>query len=745
MATNPTNMSADEFISYLGRHGIGDYKQRGDEISFPCPFGGCDDDHRGSEEYHCGFNCKACTYHCFKCGADGNYITLRKYFGDYEEYDAEKKTERASTRSKKGPSLEKMVKSAHKKTRESKEVRDYFNGRGINNRSIDRFMLGFWEHDGRRGFMIPIFDKNGKIPYIKIRRAPEDESVETVAKVMGQEPSTPKYVVHPAKATVILVGEDELVGSRSSDVLICEGELDRIIAIQEGVEMPVVCGGGGAQTFKDEWIDALKHERSVRNVYICMDRDKAGEKGTEKLAKRIAERIPTASVYKVTLPFDDDSHADLTDYFIGKCGTAKDLFTKYAEYYCGAEPIDPKKFEELTVDDIANVLDSTIKYDHAGKVITFLAMLLAYTDSDQLNIMFNASSSTGKSYICHEVSKYFPEQDVCIYGKTTPTAFYYSKRLRKIDPETSEPYIDLSRRNMVFVEQPDTKLQENLRAVLSHEKRRVPFAITNKEKGGRNAAEEGHILGFPSTFFCSANTTIDEQEQTRCIILSPDSTRNKVLAGIDAYIDKSCHSDAFNVKLQNNEDRRLLIERVLYIKSLEVGSIDIDDSDYLKQRFIDALENNFAPSAMRGIHKFTALAKAMALINAPFRTDDAGKIVVMNKDVDEVLRLWKTISGSMVYGLSPQLFSFYKDAVLPAWFNKKKNNPQSKGVTLKEIRAEYYKQMGGFPDTENVRKQWIPTLEMADFIQCEKNFEGDRREKLIIPQVFFENGVDKKA
>ena len=66
MATNPTNMSADEFISYLGRHGIGDYKQRGDEISFPCPFGGCDDDHRGSEEYHCGFNCKACTYHCFK-------------------------------------------------------------------------------------------------------------------------------------------------------------------------------------------------------------------------------------------------------------------------------------------------------------------------------------------------------------------------------------------------------------------------------------------------------------------------------------------------------------------------------------------------------------------------------------------------------------------------------------------------------------------------------------------------------
>ena len=46
---------------------------------------------------------------------------------------------------------------------------------------------------------------------------------------------------------------------------------------------------------------------------------------------------------------------------------------------------------------------------------------------------------------------------------------------------------------------------------------------------------------------------------------------------------------------------------------------------------------------------------------------------------------------------------------------------------------------------ENMRKQWIPTLEMSEFIICEKNYEGDKREKLIIPLVFFDEDVDLKA
>ena len=737
MATNPNDMNPDAFIEYLAKHGVTDVKQRGDEVSFACPFNGCDDDHRNNEEYHCSFNCKKCAYFCLKCGEKGNFITLLKHFGDYEQYDAAQKTKQASARNsdnRRRPKLSTLIQKALSNQTFNEKARHYFNNRGINDESMRKYSLGYWDYDGMHGYMIPVTNKDGDFAYIKLRRTLEDEQGNVVAKSLSKSGSTvPKYLVYPAGSQVVLVGEDELQRSTSMDVLICEGELDRIIAIQEGVRMPVVASGGGVQTFKDDWLDQLKN---MRNIYLCMDSDEAGNTGCEKLAKRLVEHIPSASIYKITLPFEDNSHGDLTDYFVKKCGTADELFDKYADYYCGAKPIDVSKFDELSITDIANILDLTIKYDYSNKVITFLAMLLAYTDSDQLNIMFNASSSTGKSFICHEVSQYFPQQDVNVYGKTTPTAFYYSRKLRRKNPETNEPYIDLERRIMIFVEQPDTKLQENLRAILSHEKKTVPFAITNREKGGRNASDEGYILGYPSTFFCSANTNIDEQEQTRCLILSPDSTREKVMAGIDAYIDKSCHRNAFEAKVASDEDRKLLMERIRYIKSLHVDSIDINDSDYLKKRFLEKLVGNVPPKAMREIGKVTSLAKAVALINAPHRMVN-GKITVSRDDIDQAVDLWGSICESMVYGVPPQVFDFYKKVVIPAWLRKNKGICPAKGVSNIELRAEHFRQMGCFPDTESIRRKWVPMLRDAGFIRCEKlrKEQGgdDGRELLVTP------------
>ena len=733
MVSNPTNMDPNEFISYLEKQGITDYKQKGDEISFTCPFGSCDDDHRKNEEFHCSFNCSNCTYNCFKCGATGNYITLLKHFGDYEDYCESQKAERPSRLKKGEISLETKIRNAHKNI--SSQVRSYLNQRGINDDSIDTFMLGSWESNNQQSLIIPIFDKNGDIAYIKLRRPPEDESIEALVKVMGAKTPLPKYRVYPTGSKLVLVGEDQLAKSSSSDVLICEGELDRIIAIQEGIKMPVVTGGG-AQTFKNEWIDSLK---DMRNIFICMDRDKSGENAAEKLAQQIAERIPTASIFNISLPFEAESHGDLTDYFTQKKGTAEELFSKYSEFCCGVKPIDVSQFKEVTVEDIAKILDLTIKHDNINKVITFLVMLLAYTESEQQNVMFNADSSTGKTYICNEVSKYFPPQDVKTYGKTTPTAFYYSKSLQEKDKETSHSFINLERKILIFTEQPDTKLQENLRAVLSHDSKRTPFAITNKGKGGGNVAIEGYILGFPSTFFCSANMHVDEQEQTRCLILSPESTQEKIKASLDTSIAKNSNRNSYNTMIENSDARRQLMDRITYIKSLSVNTIDINDSDYLKTKFMENCKS-LRPKTQREISHFMSLVKAMALVNAPFRMTN-NKIVATKKDIDEAAKLWAPLARSMSYGVSPQALDFYKNYILSAYHNKNATGTsQPKGITYDELGKEYYNQTGSYPNMENVRKQYIPALKTAGLISYEKN-EDDKRQCIITPLVSSENNL----
>lgn len=625
-------------------------------------------------------------------------------------------------------SLEAMAKKAHEKIRD--DARNYFKEHGINDSNIDKFMLGSGDFDEYHRLTIPIFNRDGKIAYIKLWATPDYEEVKNMAEMMHQEVTIPEYAFYPTDVEPILIGEDQLIKSTSSDVLICESELDRIVAIQEGIKIPVVAKGGGVQIFKDEWIELLKN---MRNIYVCMNDDET----SKKLAQHISEHTPAASVYEISLPHEDNAATSLTNYFIEKRGTADELLSKYAKFYCGAKPIDASQFKEISVEDIASVLDSTIKYDFTNKVITFLAMLLTYTESDQQNIMFNADSSTGKTYICQEVSKYFPQQDVKKYATITPTAFFYSQSLREKDKETGQDFINLERRILIFTEQPDTQLQEKLRPLLSHDSKRIPFAITNKGSGGKNVAMEGYILGFSSAFFCSANMRIDEQEQTRCMILSPENTPEKIMAGIDASIARNSHKDIYDARISNNKNRRELMERILYIKSLKIDAIDINDSEYLKFKF---MENRDAllPKVQREISHFISLVKAIALVNAPFRMKD-GKIVAINKDIDEAAKLWAPLRESMSHGVSPQVLNFYKRYIIPIYRLKNKNaTAETEGVTYDEIRKGYYSQTGSYPNMENVRKQYIPALRTASLIRCDKD-KNDKRRINITPLEFFDD------
>src|SRR5919106_5757020 len=87
--------------------------------------------------------------------------------------------------------------------------------------------------------------------------------------------------------------------------------------------------------------------------------------------------------------------------------------------------LGPEEQKEVSWDDIANVLSISIKKDEASKLITFCALLLAQTNEDQLNLGFQAESSSGKSYVPIELSNYFPENEVMKFAAASPTAFYH--------------------------------------------------------------------------------------------------------------------------------------------------------------------------------------------------------------------------------------------------------------------------------------------------------------------------------
>src|ERR1044072_4329818 len=148
-------------------------------------------------------------------------------------------------------------------------IRAYLHSRGIPDELIDSHLLGW---NGWR-ITIPIHNRQGEVTFFRLAKDPEDTR------------PAPKMISSPGSA-VELYGWDEVL-RHPQQIIICEGEFDRLVLQARG--FAAVTSTGGAVTFRPQWADAL---RSIKEVYLCFDRDQAGKTG----AKIVALMIPQAKV-----------------------------------------------------------------------------------------------------------------------------------------------------------------------------------------------------------------------------------------------------------------------------------------------------------------------------------------------------------------------------------------------------------------------------------------------------------------
>jgi hypothetical protein len=192
-------------------------------------------------------------------------------------------------------------------------VRRYLNERGIPNKVVDEYLLGW---SGRR-ITIPIFGRNGNVVQLRYAKSPEDTT------------DSPK-VLSELGADLELYGWDTLA-KRPRRVVICEGEFDRLVLEARGFD--AVTSTGGAFAFLDAWAPAFE---KIRQIYICFDRDDAGESG----AKRVQSYLPQAKIVK--LPADVGPQGDVTDYFVKLERTPLDFEVLLAEAAAAEEPEESK-------------------------------------------------------------------------------------------------------------------------------------------------------------------------------------------------------------------------------------------------------------------------------------------------------------------------------------------------------------------------------------------------------------------
>jgi hypothetical protein len=194
-----------------------------------------------------------------------------------------------------------------------RRIRDYLNARGIPDVLIDFHLLGW---DSTR-ITIPIFYREGELAFFKLAKDPEDRS------------GSPKMLATPGARAELYGWED--VRYRPDELVICEGEFDRLALKAQGFR--AVTSTGGVRTFRPEWAGELA---SIPHVYICFDRDEAGRLGAE----HVGQLIPQAKV--VSLPEEVGEGGDVTDFFVQLGRTDEDFRVLMAE----ALPVPPRPAAE---------------------------------------------------------------------------------------------------------------------------------------------------------------------------------------------------------------------------------------------------------------------------------------------------------------------------------------------------------------------------------------------------------------
>ena len=691
-----------EIEKYLTAKNL-EFKIVGNELNTKCLFSDCDSDSHENEA-HLYFNVSTGQYECKKCLAKGNLITLKKHFGDLS--DAPKIGPKKNLR-KVTPT---MVENYHKALPEN--IIEYLHERGISDEIINNYQLGYMNQYGTYWIAIPIKDLDGNFSFFKLRQDPQYGN---------------KKMTWPNDIEAQIYDWESLIMA-SGRVLVTEGEMDTLLMKSKGIQS--ITGTHGAGTAKDSW---MEHFRPDVEYYICYDNDVAGKNGAKKMAEKLLKNGCT-KISIIELPETVGEKGDLGDYVVRLGLPIEELFTKYAKSY--PEKIDTSEFKEMSIKDVCDILDATIKKDDESKSIAFLAMLNTYTDESQINVFFNAPSSTGKSHIPLSIADFFPTEDKIILAQCSPTAFFHEQGV--LDKDKKEIIVDLSRKILIFTDMPNTALLERLRSILAHDAKESRSKITDKDQKGGNRTKTVVLIGYPSVYFCSAGLKIDEQESTRFIMLSPSVEHDKIVAGIQQSISKESDREKFLIALDADPRRALLKKRILGIRQEKIIDVKIENPALVEKLFLSD-SKSVKPRQQRDIKKIISLIKGFALLNVWFRKNENGYVWATEKDITDAFDLWNKISYGQDYGLAPYVFQIYTDIILPLWREPSKefgplasDEDKKQSVTRKEILNRHFKIYGRALSSVYLRQHILPQLEQVGLIIQERS-TGDSREMVVIP------------
>ena len=385
------------------------------------------------------------------------------------------------------------------------------------------------------------------------------------------------------------------------------------------------------------------------------------------------------------------------------------------------------RFKPMSFEDVAQTLGCTVKRDRTTKILTFAGYLLTYTEMEQINLIYAAESAAGKSWIPEELAAYFPDEDVVTLGGASPTTFIHeatNSKLASWDAVNKETIVNLSRKILIFLDQPSDLLLQKMRAFLSHDKREIVYKYADRSQKAGLRTRTTRLVGFATWAFCSTMFNMDEQERNRNLQLSPETTTEKILDAEDLLLERKGNRDAFRDKLLEDLRRQELMDRIRALKDAAIRDVVIPPA-LLEQIRITWREKHPKPIPrhIRDLDRLLSLIKSRALLNFALREQESShRIIATFEDVEEVTAIYDEVARANEMGLAPQALSIFEKIFC--------NFPS--GIDRHGILSEYFKEFHRSLSPKRLEKEILPALESSGLVSEEAD-PSDKRRSIFYP------------
>ncbi len=340
------------------------------EVSIHCPF-------HEDQKRSASVNLRTGLFHCMACETSHNYISFSKAFEDEHGYPDTAATE---TDPEAKVIDDQVVRDLHFDLINNQEMIDRLErARGINLKTLQKWQIGWHRRTNR--IAIPIRDEKGITRNIRLYAFDESGQQKMISWRAG---------FGTARLWPLEAFEEPYV-------ILCEGEMDRLLLDQLGIN--AVTSTGGAKTWKQKWSKWFTDQK----VRICYDMDDAGDDGARKAAASIAEVAREVKIIRLDLSKEGE---DITNYFVDYGYTLDDFrdLSKAAPVF--RKPLKSDDFESNGQPDWVT-LGQSLAPEYRGKEV-MVPVVVASRRDERLHYpketRFSCNQDAGK--MCRKCSLY---------------------------------------------------------------------------------------------------------------------------------------------------------------------------------------------------------------------------------------------------------------------------------------------------------------------------------------------------